>query len=1351
MAERDELLAALQERMVRAGEGDRSLLLAPDGPAEARRLAEMLGTAGRADGDTEAWYVLGWWHWFRYQVVPAGENRQDLTVSVAMFTRCFVAGVPDDRFPEPMLPVAAEQAAGTDGIALLQRALGSADLDLLEIAVRLWQRIVATIPADHPDLAGFLSNLGVALSVRYGRSGNLADLEESITAGRRAIQATPGDHPDLAGHLGNLGIALRVRFERAGDLADLEEAIVVGRQAVQATSADHPDPVVYLGNLGIALRVRFERTGNLADLEEAIAAGRHSIQATSADHPDLAGRLANLGTALRARYERSGNLAEEKAITAVRQAIQLTPADHPDQAAILGNLGNALSVRFERTGNVADLEAAIIAGRQAVEATPADHPERLKRLGNLGTALLTQFGRTGNLADLDETISAVRQATQETPADHPDLAGCLNNLGAALSTRFGRVGNVADLDEAIAAGREAIQASPADQAKRLANLGIALLTRFGRSGNLADLDEAIAAGRQAIQASPADHPDHAVILSNLGAALRTRFGRNGGLADLEEAIAAGRQAVQATPVDHPDRAGRLANLGIALRARFERVRNEADLDEAIAAGRQAIQASPPDHPDRRIIHNNLGIALSYRFEQTGNLADLDEAIAAGRQAIQASPADHPDQAGMLGNLATALSVRFGRSGNVADLDEAIIAGRQAIQATPADHPQRAGRLNNLGNALSGRFERTGGQADLAAAVEVYAQAVGIAAAPPSWRIRAARKAARLSATSDPIGAARLLEQAVLLLPEISPRQLERTDQQHMIGQFAGLASEAAALALNDLSVAAGDRAGRALRLLEAGRAVLLSQTLHTRSDLTDLRARHPHLADQFIALRDLLDQPTPAESSTSAAALAEPVSVSSPTEDLRQAGDATPRRASAGEATRWQEESDRHRAAAEMAALLRQIRALEGFNSFALPPTLDQLRAQADAGPVVTFNISDLRSDALLLTSDGVTSLSLPDLNQEMLIDQVTAFHESLADGTDSGQDTEAAQNRVREVLAWLWDVAAGPVLTALGYHQPPPPSMDPMEWLRVWWAPGGLLGLLPIHAAGYHTPGPDPEHRAVMDRVVSSYIPTITALRHTRQYADRQYADRRDFDRQDVDRRDADRQDVDRRDVDRRCADRPDVSQHDDCQDVSQDVDREARQDVEGRQSTVVVERALIVAMPVTPGLRYLPQVRREAALVAAHLPGAIQLTRQSVGTNAPSTNAAPSTGAPGEGSGALSAAAASLAADGAVQALPTRANVMAHLPDCTIAHFACHGISDPADPSNSRLLLQDHRHNPLTVASLIPINLEHARLVYLSACSTALNWEVRLLDEAIHLTSAFQMAGFPHVIGTLWAISDD
>src|SRR5208282_3740783 len=46
--------------------------------------------------------------------------------------------------------------------------------------------------------------------------------------------------------------------------------------------------------------------------------------------------------------------------------------------------------------------------------------------------------------------------------------------------------------------------------------------------------------------------------------------------------------------------------------------------------------------------------------------------------------------------------------------------------------------------------------------------------------------------------------------------------------------------------------------------------------------------------------------------------------------------------------------------------------------------------------------------------------------------------------------------------------------------------------------------------------------------------------------------------------------------------------------------------------------------------------------------------------------------------------------------------------------------------------------------------QLTYLSACETSTGG-VRVLDEAMHLSAAFQVAGFRHVIATLWTIIDD
>lgn len=51
--------------------------------------------------------------------------------------------------------------------------------------------------------------------------------------------------------------------------------------------------------------------------------------------------------------------------------------------------------------------------------------------------------------------------------------------------------------------------------------------------------------------------------------------------------------------------------------------------------------------------------------------------------------------------------------------------------------------------------------------------------------------------------------------------------------------------------------------------------------------------------------------------------------------------------------------------------------------------------------------------------------------------------------------------------------------------------------------------------------------------------------------------------------------------------------------------------------------------------------------------------------------------------------------------------------------------------------------------LRLDEAELAYLSACSTA-RVGLQHANEVIHLASAFQLAGFRHVIASLWPLAD-
>jgi CHAT domain-containing protein len=77
----------------------------------------------------------------------------------------------------------------------------------------------------------------------------------------------------------------------------------------------------------------------------------------------------------------------------------------------------------------------------------------------------------------------------------------------------------------------------------------------------------------------------------------------------------------------------------------------------------------------------------------------------------------------------------------------------------------------------------------------------------------------------------------------------------------------------------------------------------------------------------------------------------------------------------------------------------------------------------------------------------------------------------------------------------------------------------------------------------------------------------------------------------------------------------------------------------------------------------------------------------------------------------------------------------------------------TKSYLLLRDWMDWPLAMNDLQQLRREsrsRSFLAYLSAYSTGNTAESALLNETAHFMSFFQRAGFRHVIGTLWPVSD-
>jgi hypothetical protein len=729
------------------------------------------------------------------------------------------------------------------------------------------------------------------------------------------------------------------------------------------------------------------------------------------------------------------------------------------------------------------------------------------------------------------------------------------------------------------------QDNPAATAEELRG-DLRLLVGWEGQADGADLDTAIAAFRRIRQGGPTQQ------IRDLGteklfASLVRRFRDEGNVADLDEVIELHEIDKHRITQQQTVSAPRLQAAGEKWVEEAYRQRAKitgSSVDHTIAAALRwysprAGSAEPAFDIDK--VHMPDGYAIRAANERSRSHPNRKLAAEVEKEIarLRAEPGLER-RLDLLDRLVDALAALEIATGSAQVLDELIETTELLISAIP-DHDahHRAAHRFGLGSALYHRRKDAGGGPEDARDAFVHLEHAAAAEVLETHaRIRAAQVAGEAAwSAGDLPSAARMYRLAVDLLPRLVPRHLSPADHARLLAPMAGLVSEAATGVLR-----AGDPGG-ALELLEQGRGLLIGHALDARDGTTEELRR---IADELATSLDPHADREPGQPS------------------------AVDRRRELGRA--WEGEVSR-------------IRTLAGFEDYLLPRRLADLSPLAASGPVVTIVVSGRDANALLLTSEGVDVVALPGLTGQGLDEMVETFLGTLpfAELMPGDEDaTVQAQEPLRGVLARLWDTLAAPVLERLG----------PRE--RIWWVPTGMVAALPLHAAGR---GED----SVLDRVVSSYTPTIKVLQASRSRASR------------------------------------------------------------GSDTTCVV------AVADAPGLPALPHTRTEAFEVMRRFDGTTRLDGPA-------------------------------ATPDAVLGAVTRSGWL---------HLACHATSNVTDPASCAL----HVHGgQVTAREVMSRRAPSGRLAYLSSCRTVMANGAEVVDEMIHLGSAFQIAGFRHVVGTLWRVGD-
>ncbi|MBP2326642.1 tetratricopeptide (TPR) repeat protein [Kibdelosporangium banguiense] len=870
-----------------------------------------------------------------------------------------------------------------------------------------------------------------------------------------------------------------------------------------------------------------------------------------------------------------------------------TAAASSNDAGRLSDLGAAYRMRAKRTGSVQDLAAAIETGTQAL-AVEDSHPNRPGMLSNLSATYQLRYDRTGELTDLDKAIDLSTTALAAVTPEHEEWVGFLSNLGAAHNVRFARTGAKADLDKAIEYGTAAVEAAPEDHPGRSLyqfRLAVAFRLRSVRNGDLADLARAIEVFGDILRTVAHDHPDMPMYQANLASALLNRFERTGSPGDLARSIELYEQSVRGTLPEDPRRSSRLSNLAYAYQCQFERTGRLASLDQAIDLGEQVLASPDVDAFHARYLAN-LGLAYKSRYGRTRVLADLRRAEQLYEEALEGVSAEDPTRAQLASNLGRVHMNVFERTGEEESLERAIDLHQQALHATAPDHPNRAGYQVNLGAAYVVQFGHNDMIADLDRAIELYEQA--IAATPGDVPDRS------MYLSNLAIACRNRFERTGI------PQDLDR-------------ALRAATEAVDTTAVDHPARAGRLATLCR----------VHLQRDEVD-----PEVARKLVTEAEQTDTAPPADQ---ARVRFEAGTLAHAAGEHRLAADLLDRAVELLPSLypRESDWEDQEHTLGQHTGLISEavavhcalqeygeaVRVAEQGRAILLSAQFDLRAGLTSAlpdGPVIMVNSGSRRSDAVIIDG-GLRHVALPDMKPADVRRHIHTLIEETGGDVD---DPERTSRVITEITGWLWDCAVKPILDAL-------PGSDPLP--RVWWMPTGLLGLLPLHAAGHvGEPG-------ALDKVVSSYTLTLHTLAR-----------------------------------------------------LKSGVPTEPR-------------RQLVVTGKEDDGL---PGTRAEAEFLHTRFPHMPLLADDQA----------------------------------------TRQRVLTALQECTWGHFACHAVANAETPSRSGLELAD---GILSLPQISRLRLDNAELAYLSACSTATpGWQHA--DEALHIASAFQLAGFRHVIASLWPMND-
>ena len=981
-----------------------------------------------------------------------------------------------------------------------QWQLRKVDKDL-DDTIYYFQKTVEIEPIDEPNRGLHLDDLGCALWERYIARHLDADFQEAKLAFENAAALPHSGKPMFLSNLGRL-LKDKALFIKKRSL--LDQSLTIHLQAISCVT---PEFRASIHSLYRQLAITYIEVFSIHDIHPA-----ENIDSSVGGKVQASNYawmfFYELACIIRDQFLVSGQQSDaDKSVALLRSILQDSPHNKLVISALVDILDNkALSLRSEDllteayqlsdgllssmgdydkdilsrlkqtalillrrfqlsdTG-IDDVDKAISLIRRALAHPLMNDSLRWKFQKDLGVALGYRFNSTEQPSDLQTAIETLEVALSATGLAKAEKATCLREYGKLLFTRYKverKAGNLEEVIKSFKTAMELLDNSNWLIVYCLNDLANATLVKFENDGHPSDADQAIHYYLEAVtslERFPLIQVEKPLYFVGLGNAFFIRFEMWDQTADLNQAIFYYREAVDHTLDSEASLPSRIGSLSRALQQRFAITNDKKFLHDAQDYIKSALDRHPPPSPRNvAYLQNFLGASYLHAFDASKDVSYFDKAANCFQAALD-SGCTQPNLINPpIINLSRTLMGKFEHTKNDDDMKKAIVqVSRLPGLLQNSNNRDLRGILDTTGKFCTLVYDTKKSEQFAKLGISFYRLLAAESSALPERRLFAALHASRLSfeVLHDPRAATDILSSVINILPEAIIMGPNRSDHLR-----AAKSLTACPRLFLSFSLAAGDSPAESLKIYEQIRCIIWNRLLDLNTDITHLREVHEDLAIQFDRLRKTFSRLLPQTAMTESTA----------TDRLNQ-----------------------HRLAREYNECLSLIRQQQGFQNFLMLDEPSRLQVYAAQGPVVILNPSEFRGDAIIITSTAVMNLHLVAFDLPGCMTQAGHFQLALKKLSSNPDDASTIYD-YKTSLKWLWEVAAEPVLDKLGFTGM---RVNGQDLPRIWWLTNGWSSLLPIHAAGDHDRAlKSGEPCTVIDRTISSYIPTLRALEYVRKSA---------------------------------------------------------------------------------------------------------------------------------------------------------------------------------------------------------------------------------------------------------------